>query len=445
MQPTFRSSERPSKHACRIRIFNPPQTACERRIPTDSGTMPSIRTHPAILRIDSRHCARAPVALGAFLVVLAAATIATTIEAATRTSASLQRIRHPTEENIPSRTELAAYVDQKSSMAEDRILQEAVQWLSGTEEVFRIGVRDGELHEMFGSIKDVAVNGEGDIFVLDYQHKQVFMFGSDGSYIQSIGQAGAGPGEFEFPEAIVTDDHDRLIVADAKLRISVFALHEGTNALESAIMLAFSPKDMCIANGQLFLAGAWLDQGNRYVHSFTTDGQYVRSLGELYKSDVPLLGQGLSYGPLACGKDGEGLVYMFGWLPVIHSYSQSGESRWISMLGDFDPTGVFSYGASEVRYEGDGSAFDVVENVVAASAELVLVQVKRITQESMEAQLPYARLSTYVFSLESGNGIYVGDKFPPIYAVRANRLFAASASPFPQVLVFEAESVSGPN
>ncbi len=370
---------------------------------------------------------------------------ATNSEAASRISTSLQQVRHPTEENIPPQTELASYVDREVVMTDDVNLRKAVQWLSGTEEVLRIGVRDGELHEMFGNIVDVAANEGGDIFVLDYQHKSVFMYGSDGGFIQSIGQPGAGPGEFEFPEAIGTDNHGLLFVADGKLRISVFALNAGTSSLESTIALGFSPKDMCVTNGRLLLAGAWQEQGDRYVHVLTINGNHVRSFGELYKSDVPLFRQGLSYGPLACSKDGGSLAYMFGWLPVIYSFSQAGESRWMSMLTDFNRSRVVSYGASEIRYEGTGEAFDVVENAVAASAGHVLVQIKRITPESRQARLPHDRLSTYVFSLQSGNGTYVGDMFPPIYAVQGDRLYAVSESPFPQVVILEADFELGPD
>ena len=303
---------------------------------------------------------------------------------------------------------------------------------------------DGELYEMFGDIEDIAVNGDGDIFVLDYQHKKVFVYHSDGSFKHSIGGPGAGPGEFEFPKAIGIDDQDRVIVADSKLRISIFDPHDGAFALNSTLTLAYSPKDMCIGDGMIYLLGAWHEQESRYVHSYTIGGEHVRSIGELYESSVPLFSQGLSYGPLACGIGAESVQYMFGWLPVIHNYSKTGERRWTSMIADFDPSGVVSYGDSEVRYENRDKAFDTVSNVVAASANHVLVQIKHITPESREARLPHDRINTYVFALHSGDGVYVGDRFPQIHAVQGNRIYAVSSAPFPQVLVYETDSVLAP-
>ncbi|MXY08368.1 MAG: 6-bladed beta-propeller [Rhodothermaceae bacterium] len=376
--------------------------------------------------------------------IVAALLMVTNTEAAGRNGTSVQQVRHPTEENIPSRNELASYVGLESVSTEDRSLRAAAEWLSGANEVLRIGVSDGELYEMFGDIEDVAVNRDGDIFVLDFQHKKVFVYNSDGSFKHSIGGPGAGPGEFEFPRAIGIDDQDRVIVADSKLRISIFDPHDGAFALNSTLTLAYSPKDMCIGDGMIYLSGAWHEQESRYVHSYTIDGEHVRSFGELYESSVPLFIQGLSYGPLSCGKEAESVQYMFGWLPVIHNYSKTGERRWTSMLADFDPSGVVSYGDSEVRYEDQDKAFDTVSNIVAASANHVIVQIKHITPESREARLPYDRINTYVFALHSGDGVYVGDSFPQIHAVQRNRIYAVSSAPFPQVVVYETDSALVP-
>ena len=376
--------------------------------------------------------------------IVAVLLLVTTTKAAKGNGTIVQQVRHPTEENIPSRNELASYVGLESVSTEDRGLRAASEWLLGANEVLRIGVSDGELYEMFGDIEDVAVNRYGDIFVLDFQHKMVFVYSSDGSFKHSIGGPGAGPGEFEFPKAIGIDDQDRVIVADSKLRMSIFDPHDGAFVLNSTHTLAYSPKDMCIGDGMIYLSGAWHEQEGRYVHSYRIGGEHVRSFGELYESSVPLFRQGLSYGPLSCGKEAESVQYMFGWLPVVHNYSRTGEHRWTSMLADFDPSGVVSYGDSEVRYEDRDKPFDIVGNIVAASANHVLVQIQHVTPESREARLPYDRINTYVFALNSGDGVYVGDRFPQIHAVQQNRIYAVSSAPYPQVLVYETDSALSP-
>lgn len=71
---------------------------------------------------------------------------------------------------------------------------------------------------------DVAVLPRGDIFVSDgYGNRRVIHFDKTGKCINQWGQAGAKPGQFALPHAIVADAHERLYVADRdNARIQVF-------------------------------------------------------------------------------------------------------------------------------------------------------------------------------------------------------------------------------
>jgi DNA-binding beta-propeller fold protein YncE len=89
----------------------------------------------------------------------------------------------------------------------------------------------------------VAVNSHGEIFVSEYQEAerlQKFVVDADGpkaeagtngtalrrapQWVASFGQAGNGPGEFNRPEGLCVDAHDRLYVADScNHRIQVFS------------------------------------------------------------------------------------------------------------------------------------------------------------------------------------------------------------------------------
>ena len=70
--------------------------------------------------------------------IAAALLLVTTTKAAGRNGTFVQQVRHPTEENIPSRNELASYVGLESVSTEDRNLRAAAEWLSGANEVLRI-------------------------------------------------------------------------------------------------------------------------------------------------------------------------------------------------------------------------------------------------------------------------------------------------------------------
>jgi hypothetical protein len=77
-----------------------------------------------------------------------------------------------------------------------------------------IGVEDGAEHETFGRIRDIAVSPARKIYVLDNGFRRVQVYNHKGSYIQSIGRQGPGPGEFSYPSSITVDKDDNLYVGD---------------------------------------------------------------------------------------------------------------------------------------------------------------------------------------------------------------------------------------
>ncbi len=78
-----------------------------------------------------------------------------------------------------------------------------------------VGVLDGDERYMFGSISAIAVDARERLFVLDQQARSVRVYDSAGTYIDSWGRDGAGPGEFRSPDAglaILSDG--RVVVRD---------------------------------------------------------------------------------------------------------------------------------------------------------------------------------------------------------------------------------------
>ena len=85
---------------------------------------------------------------------------------------------------------------------------------------------------LFEKISEVAVNQAGDIYVLDYQAKDVKVFDNQGNYIRTIGGPGEGPGEFIIPRFIICSKQDQFIVGDMN-RISYFSLDGEFQSSES--------------------------------------------------------------------------------------------------------------------------------------------------------------------------------------------------------------------
>ncbi|MCY3677766.1 MAG: hypothetical protein F4Z31_09230 [Gemmatimonadetes bacterium] len=92
--------------------------------------------------------------------------------------------------------------------AEDRPLD------PGFEEVFRVGGIDGEPWEQFGSIQDAAFDRAGNLYLLDSDGLVVVVVDGEGSLVRTIGRAGDGPGEFDFPRWLAVLEDGRIVVSD---------------------------------------------------------------------------------------------------------------------------------------------------------------------------------------------------------------------------------------
>ncbi len=90
----------------------------------------------------------------------------------------------------------------------------------------RAGVA-GDGPDTFNQPSDVLVAPNGDIFVADGHgrggNNRIVKFSSDGRFIKSFGETGAGPGQFSDPHALAMDSQGRLFVGDRNnRRVQIF-------------------------------------------------------------------------------------------------------------------------------------------------------------------------------------------------------------------------------
>jgi sugar lactone lactonase YvrE len=98
---------------------------------------------------------------------------------------------------------------------------EATAWQ--VEEELRIGTMDGAGPDLFGELTDIAIDGNGRIYVLDGQASEVRVFDPEGHHLRTFGRSGSGPGEFKNPVALRWDEAGRLWVVDpGNARYSIF-------------------------------------------------------------------------------------------------------------------------------------------------------------------------------------------------------------------------------
>jgi sugar lactone lactonase YvrE len=82
--------------------------------------------------------------------------------------------------------------------------------------VRKIGDIDTEdEHLAFNYPSDVAVDTDGNIYILDAGNTRIQKFGPDGKYLATIGRKGQGPGEFILPDGLDIDRDGNLVVGDS--------------------------------------------------------------------------------------------------------------------------------------------------------------------------------------------------------------------------------------
>lgn len=74
---------------------------------------------------------------------------------------------------------------------------------------------------MFYRVEDIGVDSERSIYVLDAGNHRIQKYDSQGSYLQTIGRKGQGPGEFDTPYGMFVSFEDVIYVHDG-MKIKVF-------------------------------------------------------------------------------------------------------------------------------------------------------------------------------------------------------------------------------
>ena len=90
------------------------------------------------------------------------------------------------------------------------------------DEVYRVGVLDGESWEMFGRVNRVAFDAEGNLYVFEGtmgltgpKDLRVLVFDAAGGFIREFGSWGGGPGEFSQPTGFAVLRDGTTVVSDA--------------------------------------------------------------------------------------------------------------------------------------------------------------------------------------------------------------------------------------
>ena len=90
------------------------------------------------------------------------------------------------------------------------------------EEIFRVGVLEGDDREMFANVASVAFDQRGNLYVIDGLYygmdTRVVVFDASGNLVREFGSMGEGPGEFNMPTGVAVMRDGTTVVEDLKHR-----------------------------------------------------------------------------------------------------------------------------------------------------------------------------------------------------------------------------------
>ncbi len=200
----------------------------------------------------------------------------------------------------------------------------------------------GQLVEARG----VAVDGDGNVAIVDAGAKRVDVFNSDGKFVRAIGKEGTGDGQFVDPSAAVFDPAGNLVVLDSETswiqRFSPTGDFIGKFGGPSAAF--YHPRGIAVDGlGNFYIA----DTGTGRIAVFNSNGESVKNLGEHGKQTGQL------QEPTGVAVTPDGSFYVTD--PTAHVLGHYDQS--FSLVGDLGITQTDSVNAAHVALGPDGAIY----------------------------------------------------------------------------------------
>jgi uncharacterized protein (TIGR03663 family) len=145
----------------------------------------------------------------------------------------------------------------------------------------------GSSNGQFNDPKNLAVDAQGQVYVIDTRNHRVQVFGADGQFLRMWGSQGNGPGQFQEPWGIAVDKAGNVYVADTwNHRIQKFdnqgqfltmwGTFGDTGGALGASDTFYGPRQIVVdRDGNLLVS----DTGNKRILKFGPDGQFIEQLG----------------------------------------------------------------------------------------------------------------------------------------------------------------------
>lgn len=86
-----------------------------------------------------------------------------------------------------------------------------------------IGKSTSEGGHLFSSIRSIAVDEDGNIYVLDGKENYILVFDNTGKHLRTFGRPGQGPGELTLPLTLGLTNRDELVIENTRSRLVYYS------------------------------------------------------------------------------------------------------------------------------------------------------------------------------------------------------------------------------
>jgi hypothetical protein len=278
--------------------------------------------------------------------------------------------------------------------------------------------------EVLGSIEDALVDHLGGVIVLDGQAAEVRLFNSHGQWRGTVGGRGRGPGEFVSARAIALGPQRRLWVFDGRGMVSAWE----PVADSMRLLRSFS------VGGEVYVHGV-LAGRHGVIHTFTADGTYIRSFGQVYRSRNPIINYQLSRGRLACAPASQVVLLAPQILPEVRAYSPDGVLLWWASVEGFRTLEAIELptGGTMLRTPDAGGHL-VTALVTARDGDDVLLQVTTTAKRSENE--PDTRRFSFRLNINERFGTKVDWGVGRVLDWGSDLVLMARDRPYPRVSLF---------
>lgn len=311
-------------------------------------------------------------------------------------------------------------------------------------ERWSLGVLDTDERLEFGNIEDVAVSDDGRyVFVLDRLRHRLTAFSGSGAFIGSAGRRGQGPGEFQYPSAVIADDSIAIVLDAANGRLSSWVVRGNSLALKREVSNTtfLETRDACAVGDSILQLRYW---DRRILRWIAPDGTVERAFGAPFSREPhPLTAAATSFGYVVCDRR-NGSVYVAGsYLPIVRRYRLSGDLLWETTVEGVHPQ-VFTPVGAGLRYDRpEGRQYpEYVTSLALLGDSMVVVQFGS-GGPGIDQPSDITDVTTVLLSAHDGSVLWQGTGLPKLDLAVGNRAYSRPSDPFPQVKMYEWRKRSG--